>query len=146
MKIKPLPAGFVVLSAAGMQGCAGATLLGQGFRVRVLADLVAMGSPTAHRETMRVDKCKVTIARISDAEPAAAMLEAHLVMSRSAWRGGTLWRAWASRRVAECLKVRSEAQRRDRFARSGGRSNLPDVTHPAFSRGQPICSHPARIL
>ena len=54
-----------ILSAAGQHGCAGATLLGHGFRVGMLADLVGDGLATARRETMRVDKRKITIARIS---------------------------------------------------------------------------------
>jgi hypothetical protein len=66
MKIKPLPAGFVVLSAAGMQGCAGATC--QLFRVEMLADLVAQWlAHRASRYHMKVDKRRITIVRISDA-------------------------------------------------------------------------------
>jgi hypothetical protein len=49
------------------------------------------------------------------------------------------WRSRASRRVVSLNRC-------GRFARSGGRSNLPGVAHPAFSRGGPICSHPARTL
>jgi hypothetical protein len=66
MKIKPLPAGFVVLSAAGNCG-ASATLPGQGFRVGMLADSVgdefAYGASRDHES----DKRKIMIARISDA-------------------------------------------------------------------------------
>ena len=54
-----------ILSAAGQQGCAGTTLLGHGFRVGMLADLVGDGLVIARRETMSVDKRKITIARIS---------------------------------------------------------------------------------
>jgi hypothetical protein len=53
-----------MLSAAGPQGCVGATLLGQGFRVGMLADLVGEGLATARRETARADKHKLTVARI----------------------------------------------------------------------------------
>ena len=54
-----------ILSAAGQHGCAGTTLLGHGFRVGMLADLVGDGLVIARRETMSVDKRKITIARIS---------------------------------------------------------------------------------
>jgi hypothetical protein len=53
-----------ILSAAGQHGCAGTTLLGHGFRIGMLADLVGDGLAMARRETMRVDKRKITIARI----------------------------------------------------------------------------------
>jgi hypothetical protein len=53
-----------MLSAAGSQGCAGAALLGQGFRVGMLAALVGDGLATARREIVRTDKRKITIARI----------------------------------------------------------------------------------
>ena len=53
-----------MLSAAGPQGCAGTALLGQGFRVGMLAGLVGDGLATARRETMRVEKRKITIARM----------------------------------------------------------------------------------
>lgn len=53
-----------ILAAAGPNGCAGATLLGHGFRIDMLADLVGDGFATAHRESMRVGNRKVTIARI----------------------------------------------------------------------------------
>jgi hypothetical protein len=52
------------LSAAGPQGCAGTALLGQGFRVGMLAGVVGDGFATARREIVRVDKRKITIARI----------------------------------------------------------------------------------
>jgi hypothetical protein len=53
-----------MLSAAGLEGCDGATLLGQGFRVGMLADLVGDGLATARRETVRGNKRKITVARI----------------------------------------------------------------------------------
>src|SRR5262249_3158106 len=45
-------------------GCSGTTLLGHGFRVGMLADLVGDGLATARRETLRVGKRKITVARI----------------------------------------------------------------------------------
>jgi hypothetical protein len=53
-----------MLSAAGSQGCAGTALIGQGFRVGMLAGLVGDGLATARRETVRVDKRKIRIARM----------------------------------------------------------------------------------
>ncbi len=53
-----------ILAAAGLHGCRGATLLGHGFRIDMLADLVGDGLATASRETMRVGKRKITVARI----------------------------------------------------------------------------------
>ena len=53
-----------MLSAAGPQGCVGTALLGQGFRVGMLAGLVGDGLATARQETVRMDKRHVTIARI----------------------------------------------------------------------------------
>ena len=53
-----------ILAAAGLQGCAGATLLSHGFRIDMLADLVGDGLATANRETMRAGKRKITVARI----------------------------------------------------------------------------------
>jgi hypothetical protein len=53
-----------ILAAAGLHGCAGATLLGHGFRIDMLADLVGDGLVAASRETMRVGKRKITVARI----------------------------------------------------------------------------------
>jgi hypothetical protein len=53
-----------ILAAAGLHGCAGATLLGHGFRIDMLTDLVGDGLAAASRETMRVGKRKITVARI----------------------------------------------------------------------------------
>jgi hypothetical protein len=47
-----------------LHGCAGATLLGHGFRIDTLADLVGDGLATARRETEKVGKRKITVARI----------------------------------------------------------------------------------
>ena len=54
-----------MLAAAGPHGCAGPTLLGHGFRVGMLADLVGEGLATARRETMRVGKRNVTMQLVS---------------------------------------------------------------------------------
>ncbi len=53
-----------ILAAAGLQGCAGATLLGHGFRIDMLADLVGIGLARATRETVRLGNRKITVARI----------------------------------------------------------------------------------
>jgi hypothetical protein len=53
-----------ILSAAGLHGCAGTTLLGHGFRVRMLADLVGDGLVRARRETVKVGKREINVARI----------------------------------------------------------------------------------
>jgi hypothetical protein len=53
-----------ILAAAGLPGCAGATLLGHGFRIDMLADLVGDGLTTARRESVRVGKRKIRVARI----------------------------------------------------------------------------------
>ena len=53
-----------ILAAEGLHGCAGATLLGHGFRIDMLADLVGDELATASRETTRVGKRKITVARI----------------------------------------------------------------------------------
>ena len=53
-----------ILAAAGLHGCAGATLLGHGFRIDMLADLVGDGLATARRESIRLEKRKITIACI----------------------------------------------------------------------------------
>ncbi len=53
-----------MLAAAGLHGCAGATLLGHGVRVDMVADLVGVGLATENRETVKVGKRKITVARI----------------------------------------------------------------------------------
>ena len=52
------------LLADAQQGCTGATLLGHGFSVDMLADLVHDGLATAHRQTMRVGRRKIQFARV----------------------------------------------------------------------------------
>ena len=58
-----------ILAAAGVRGRTGATLLAHGFSVDMLADLVHDGLATAHRQTMRIGRRKIQIARtrITDA-------------------------------------------------------------------------------
>jgi hypothetical protein len=53
-----------ILAAAGLRGCTGATLLAHGFSVDMLADLVHDGLATAHRQTMRIGRRKIQIARM----------------------------------------------------------------------------------
>jgi hypothetical protein len=53
-----------MLAAGGPDGCTGATLLSHGFSVNMLANLVHDEFATAHRETVRVGKRKIKIARI----------------------------------------------------------------------------------
>jgi len=58
-----------MLAAAGLYGCARATLLGHGFRSDMVADLVSGGLATESRETVKVGKRKFTVVRffITDA-------------------------------------------------------------------------------
>jgi hypothetical protein len=53
-----------MLAAAGPCGCTGAMLLGRGFRISMLADLVRDGFATARRETMSLGKRKIAVARL----------------------------------------------------------------------------------
>ena len=66
-----------MLAAAGLRGCAGPILLGQGFRVGMLVDLVGEGLATARREPMKVGTRTITIVhiRITDAGRQALMTE-----------------------------------------------------------------------
>jgi hypothetical protein len=64
-----------MLAAAGLHGCAGPTLLGHGFRVGMLADLVGEGLATARRETVIVGKRKITTARIRITDAGRRALE-----------------------------------------------------------------------
>src|SRR5262249_17801713 len=65
------------LAAAGLRGCAGPILLGQGFRVGMLVDLVGEGLATARREPMKVGTRTITIVhiRITGAGRQAIMAE-----------------------------------------------------------------------
>jgi hypothetical protein len=53
-----------ILASAGLHGCVGATLLGHGFRIDKVADLVGNGLATASRETVKIGKRKITVAQI----------------------------------------------------------------------------------
>src|SRR6266852_5792538 len=64
-----------ILAAAGLRGCTGATLLAHGFSVDMLADLVHDGLATAHRETMRVGRRKIQIARMRITDAGRTALE-----------------------------------------------------------------------
>jgi hypothetical protein len=64
-----------LLADAGQQGCTGATLLGHGFSIGMLADLVWDGLATGHRETVRVGWRKIKVARIRITETGRRALE-----------------------------------------------------------------------
>ena len=53
-----------MLADAGLRGCTGATLVGHGFDIDMIAALVKEGLATAHRETMRMGRRKIQVARI----------------------------------------------------------------------------------
>jgi hypothetical protein len=53
-----------ILATAGLNGCTGAALFARGFTIDMLADLVRDGLATARRETLKVGKRKITIARV----------------------------------------------------------------------------------
>ena len=53
-----------MLADAGLRGCTGATLVGHGFDIDMIADLVKDGLATAHRETMRIGRRKIPVARM----------------------------------------------------------------------------------
>ena len=63
------------LLADAQQGCTGATLLGHGFSIGMLADLVWDGLATGHRETVRVGWRKIKVARIRIADAGRRTLE-----------------------------------------------------------------------
>ena len=64
-----------LLADAGQQGCTGATLLGHGFSIGMLADLVWDGLATGHRETVRVGWRKIKVARIRITDAGRRALE-----------------------------------------------------------------------
>jgi hypothetical protein len=66
-----------MLAAAGLRGCAGPTLLGQGFRVEMLVNLVGEGLAAARREPMKVGTRTITIVHIhiTDSGWRALMIE-----------------------------------------------------------------------
>jgi hypothetical protein len=64
-----------ILAATELHGCSGGTLLGQGFRVGMLADLVSDGLATAHRETMKAGKREAARVRIRITDAGRQALE-----------------------------------------------------------------------
>jgi hypothetical protein len=64
-----------ILAATEPHGCSGGTLLGQGFRVGMLADLVSDGLATAHRETMKAGKREAARVRIRITDAGRQALE-----------------------------------------------------------------------
>jgi hypothetical protein len=64
-----------ILATAGMDGCTGAALFARGFTIDMLADLVRDGLATARRETLKVGKRKVTIARVWIADAGQRVLD-----------------------------------------------------------------------
>jgi hypothetical protein len=53
-----------LLAAAGQKGCTGATLLAQGVKIDLLAELVSKGLATAHRRPMKLGQRQIDVARI----------------------------------------------------------------------------------
>jgi TolB-like protein len=64
-----------ILSTAGLHGCTGTALFARGLTIDMLAELVRDGLATARRETLKVGKRKVTIARVWIAEAGKRALE-----------------------------------------------------------------------
>jgi len=64
-----------ILATAGGDGCTGAALFARGFTIDMLADLVRDGLATARRETLKVGKRKVTIARVWIADAGQRAIE-----------------------------------------------------------------------
>ena len=64
-----------MLADAGLRGCTGATLLGHGFNIDMIADLVKDGLATAHRETMRMGRRKIPVARVRITEAGRRAIE-----------------------------------------------------------------------
>jgi hypothetical protein len=65
-----------MLATAGLHGCTGASLFARGFTIDMLADLVRNGLATARRETMKVGKRKITVARVWIADAGQRALKA----------------------------------------------------------------------
>jgi hypothetical protein len=53
-----------MLATAGPHGCTGAAMFARGFTIDMLADLVRDGLATARRETLKVGRRNITIARV----------------------------------------------------------------------------------
>jgi len=64
-----------IRAAAGLRGCTGATLLAHRFSVDMLADLVHDGLATAHRQTLRMGRRKIQIARMRITDAGRRALE-----------------------------------------------------------------------
>jgi hypothetical protein len=64
-----------ILSTAGLHGCTGAALFARGLTIDMLAELVREGLATARRETLKVGKRKITIARVWIADAGKQALE-----------------------------------------------------------------------
>jgi hypothetical protein len=64
-----------MLATAGLHGCTGAAMFARGFTIDMLADLVRDGLATARRETMKVGKRNITIARVWIADAGARALQ-----------------------------------------------------------------------
>jgi hypothetical protein len=65
-----------LLAVAGLQDCTGATLLAQGVRMDVLADLVRAGLVIAYREPMNASQRQIDVARIRITNAGRRALEA----------------------------------------------------------------------
>jgi len=64
-----------MLADAGLRGCTGATLVGHGFDIDMIADLVKDGLATADRETMRMGRRKIPVARVRITEAGRRAIE-----------------------------------------------------------------------
>ena len=64
-----------ILATAGLHGCTGAALFARGCTIDMLAALVRDGLATARRETLKVGKRNITIARVWIAEAGKQALE-----------------------------------------------------------------------
>jgi len=53
-----------LITAAGPNGCTGATLLAQGVKIDLLAELVRNGLITAHRRPVKLGERQIDVARI----------------------------------------------------------------------------------
>jgi hypothetical protein len=64
-----------LLATAGLNGCTGAALFARGFTIDMVADLIRDGLATARRETLKVGKRKITVARVWIADAGQRALE-----------------------------------------------------------------------
>jgi hypothetical protein len=63
------------LADAGPHGCTGAALLGQGFKIDILAELVRDGLATAHRQPLNAGERQIDVARIRITDAGRRALE-----------------------------------------------------------------------